>query len=137
MLSMWSKLVEGTHCYRTLHNVARRIDSSLGALDLFGAPGGALALGDFMPSTMSGVADDPRSGSSPRVHLLTMPHAIVIVAALVFAGFLCIRGAEPQAALATTVFAVGALVLVVVVPRGVVELVGILRELVRSRNGDG
>jgi hypothetical protein len=65
-----------------------------------------------------------------------VPDTIVIVAGLMFAGFLCIRGAEPQVALATTVAAVGALMLVVVVPRGVVEIVGLLREIVQLRSGD-
>jgi hypothetical protein len=71
------------------------------------------------------------------VHRLTVPDAIVIVAALMFAAFLCIRGVNPQSALITTVAAVGALVLVVVVPRGVVEIVGLLRELVQLRAGHG
>lgn len=66
----------------------------------------------------------------PRTHRLTVPDSIVIVGALVFAGFLCARGVEPQTALTTTILAVGALMFVVVAPRAVMVL---LRELGQPR----
>lgn len=83
------------------------------------------------PIASSG-ARHPRT--QPLAHRLSVADAIVVVGALAFAGSLCFRGVAVQAALIDSVVTVGVLVLILVVPRGVVEMVGLLRELVRLRS---
>lgn len=75
-----------------------------------------------------------RPRTQPLAHRLTVADAIVIVGALAFAGFLCVRDVAVQAAMIDSVVTVGVLVLILVVPRGVVEIVGLLRELVQLRS---
>ena len=119
------------------HPTARRIERSARPRDAQVLGAAASTQGGFVSSPLPESSGRPRPVTAPLVHRLTVPDAIVIVAALMFAAFLCIRGVNPQSALITTVAAVGALVLVVVVPRGVVEIVGLLRELVQLRAGHG
>ena len=75
-----------------------------------------------------------RSKTQPLTHRLTLADAFVIVSTLAFSGFLCVLDVEPYVALAVAVTAVSALMLVVVLPRGVVEALGLLRELVQLRS---
>jgi hypothetical protein len=79
----------------------------------------------------------PSSSSRPRTqplaHRLSLADSLVIVGALAFASFLCVRDVPPHIAVIVAVGAVSTLMLVVVVPRGVVEVVGLLRELVQVR----
>lgn len=71
--------------------------------------------------------------TQPLTHRLTLADAFVIVGALAFAGFLCVRDVQPHVALVAAVTTVSALILVVVLPRGVVEALGLLREIVQLR----
>lgn len=74
-----------------------------------------------------------RRRTQPLTHHLSLADSLVIVGALAFASFLCVRDIPPHIAVITAVTAVTTLTLVVAVPRGVVETVGLLRELVQVR----
>ncbi|WP_459721665.1 hypothetical protein [Actinophytocola sp. KF-1] len=74
-----------------------------------------------------------RPFTQPLTHRLSLADSLVIVGALGFTGFLCVRDIAPHFAVVIAVTAVAALALAVVVPRGVVEAVGLLRELVQIR----
>jgi hypothetical protein len=86
-----------------------------------------------MTSSPRAPSSSPRPRTQPLAHRLSLADSLVIVGALAFAGFLCVRDVTPHVAVMMAVAAVSALMLVVVVPRGVVEVVGLLRELVRVR----
>lgn len=86
-----------------------------------------------MPTSPRGPSGSPRPLTPPLAHRLSLADSLVIVGALGFASFLCIRELPPHVAVITSVTAVATLALVVVVPRGVVEVVGLLRELVQIR----
>lgn len=81
------------------------------------------------PSESAGGHRGP--AASPLTPRLTWQESLILIAALVFAGFLWVRGVDLRTALVTAVSAVGVLVLVLVTPRGIVEIIRLLRDLVR------
>lgn len=87
-----------------------------------------------MPSSPRAPSGSARPLTQPLTHRLSLADSLVIVGALGFASFLCIREVAPQPAVIIAVTAVAVLTLVVVVPRGLVEVVGLLRELVQIRS---